>query len=125
PVSALNAVTTASVSTTKRRLSATTGEEARRCFLVLPAIVALQIWRREAARARWPIDFDALPPDCDHAALTTGSGSTTAVLASAGSTFTLLSFDRIETRSPTVGVFGPPLPFSAPQAASGSVSSAA
>src|SRR3546814_14387978 len=53
PVSALKAVTTASVSTTTSRLSATTGAAPSRCVLVLPAMLALQIWLRDAASARW------------------------------------------------------------------------
>src|SRR3546814_15919572 len=35
------------------------------------------------------------------------------------------SFDRIDTRSPTVGVLGPPPPLNTPQPASGSATSAA
>src|SRR3546814_10743574 len=124
PVSALKAVTTASVSTTTSRLSATTGAAPSRCVLVLPAMLALQIWLRDAASARWPIDFEALPPDCAQSALATAAGSTTAVSASAGSTLMLASFDRIDTRSPTVGVLGPPPPLNTPQPASGSAPSA-
>src|SRR3546814_18519914 len=86
---------------------------------------ALQVWLRDAASARWPIDFEALPPDCAQSALATAAGSTTAVSASAGSTLMLASFDRIDTRSPTVGVFGPPPPLKTPQPASGSATSAA
>src|SRR3546814_5685202 len=74
PVSALKAVTTASVSTTTSRLSATTGAAPSRCVLVLPAMRALQIWLRDAASARWPMDFAALPPDCAQSALATGAG---------------------------------------------------
>src|SRR3546814_7791297 len=37
----------------------------------------------------------------------------------------LASFDRIDTRSPTVGVLGPPPPLNTPQPASGSATSAA
>src|SRR3546814_13041332 len=81
PVSALKAVTTASVSTTTSRLSATTGAAPSRCVLVLPAMLALQIWLRDAASARWPIDFAALPPDCAQSALATAAGSNTAVSA--------------------------------------------
>src|SRR3546814_5968845 len=47
PVSALKAVTTASVSTTTSRLSATTGAAPSRCVLVLPAMLALQIRSEE------------------------------------------------------------------------------
>src|SRR3546814_20793489 len=71
------------------------------------------------------MDFAALPPDCAQSALATGAGSTTAVSASAGSTLMLASFDRIDTRSPTVGVLGPPPPLNTPQPASGSATSAA
>src|SRR3546814_9339275 len=95
-----------------------------RVALVLPATSALQTRLREAASARWPIDFEALPPDCAQLALTTGSGSTTAVSASDGSTLMLLSSDRIETRSPTVGVFLGPSPLNTLHAASGSANSA-
>lgn len=125
PVSADKAVTTASVPTTKSRPSATTGAAASRCLLLPPAILAVQIWLREAASAGCPIDFDALPPDCAQFALTAGSGSTTATEAVASSTLMLLSFDRIDTRSPTVGVFGPPSPLNTPQPASDSAISAA
>ena len=98
PVSAAKAETTASVSTTNSRLSAITGEAARRCLLLLPAILASQTLVRAAPSAGWPIDFEALPPDCDQFGLTTGSGSTTATDSVAGSTLMLLSFDRIDTR---------------------------
>src|SRR3546814_19752087 len=87
-------------------------------------MLALQIWLRDAASARWPIDFEALPPDCAQSALATAAGSTTAVSASAGSTLMLASFDRIDTRSPTVGVLGPPPPLNTPQPASGNAPSA-
>src|SRR3546814_10717391 len=71
------------------------------------------------------MDFAALPPDCAQSALATGAGSTTAVSASAGSTLMLASFDRIDTRSPTVGVLGPPPPLNTPQPASGRATSTA
>src|SRR5687768_1630722 len=88
-------------------------------------MLAVQIWLREAPSAGWPIDFEALPPDCAQLALTAGSGRTTATDAVAVSTLTLLSFDRIDTRSPTVGVFGPPSPLNTPQPASDRAISAA
>ncbi len=125
PVSAAKAETTASVSTTNSRLSAITGDEARRCLLVLPAMLASHSFARVAPSAGCPIDFEALPPDCAQAAFTAGSGSTTAIAAVAGSTLMLLSFDRIDTRSPTVGVFAGPSPLNTPHAASGSASSVA
>src|SRR3546814_1624099 len=74
-------------------------DEARRCLLVLPAMLASHSFARVAPSAGWPIDFDALPPDWAQAAFTVGSGSTTAIAAVAGSTLMLLSFERIDTRS--------------------------
>src|SRR3546814_15850945 len=86
-------------------------------------MLALQIWLRDSASARWPIAFEALPPDCAQSALATAAGSTTAVSASAASTLMLASFDRINTRSPTVGVLGPPPPLNTPQPAGVSAAS--
>src|SRR3546814_12910938 len=83
-------------------------------------MLASHSFARVAPSAGWPIDFDALPPDWAQAAFTVGSGSTTAIAAVAGSTLMLLSFERIDTRSPIVGVFGGPSPLKTPHAASGS-----
>src|SRR3546814_20617937 len=77
PVSALKAVTTASVSTTTSRLSATTGAAPSRCVLVLPALLALQIRLRDEATARGPSALDASHPACAKSALPAPPGTPT------------------------------------------------
>src|SRR3546814_17174698 len=91
-------------------------DEARRCLLVLPAMLASHSFARVAPSAGWPIDFDALPPDWAQAAFTVGSGSTTAIAAIAGSPLMLLSFERIDPRSPLVRLSGGPSPLKNPPA---------
>src|SRR3546814_17629866 len=81
-------------------------DEARRCLLVLPAMLASHSFARVAPSAGWPIDFDSLPPDWAQAAFTVGPGRTTALAAVAGSTLMMLSFEMLDTRAPLRGVFG-------------------